>query len=76
MSFLIEFDFAGVDVNGELEIAEEQLRRIRNVNEMEIAVNRGQTRGGGRPALSFHNPQLPLTSRAVAKSLLACTGIF
>jgi hypothetical protein len=31
---------------------------------------------GGRPAVLFHDPQLPLTSRAVAKSSLACTGIF
>jgi hypothetical protein len=29
-----------------------------------------------RPAVSFHDPQLMLMSRAMAKSSLACTGIF
>ncbi len=31
---------------------------------------------GSRPAMSFHDPQLPVTSRDVAKSSLACTAIF
>jgi hypothetical protein len=52
------------------------MRRIGNVNETEIAVDGSQMGAGGRPALSFHGPQLPLTSRAVPKSSLACTGIF
>jgi hypothetical protein len=73
---LIEFDFAGVDSNGELDINEEQMRQIVNVNEMEIAINGSQTRVGSGPVVSFQHSQLPLTSRAVAKSSLACTGIF
>ncbi len=37
-SFLIEFDFAGVDVNGKLEFSDKQLQRIGNVDKMEIAI--------------------------------------
>jgi hypothetical protein len=33
-------------------------------------------RAGGRPAVSFHDPHLLLTSRSTAKLSLACTGIF
>jgi hypothetical protein len=74
--FLTKFYFAGVDMNGKLEFADEQLQRIGNVGEMEIAIDGSQMRAGGRPAVSFHNPQLLLTSRAMSKSSLACTGIF
>ncbi len=49
---------------------------IGNVNKMEISINGSQTRADGRLAVSFHDPQLPLTSRAVAKSSLACTTIY
>jgi hypothetical protein len=50
--------------------------RIMNVNETKIAVDASKTRAGGRLGISFHDPNLPLTSRAVAKSSLLCTGIF
>ncbi len=46
------------------------------MDETEISVNASKTRAGGRLAVLFHDPHLPLTSRSVAKLLLACTGIF
>jgi hypothetical protein len=52
------------------------MRRIGNVGKMEIAINRGRARADGRPAVSFHVPQFPFRIRVVAKSSLACTGIF
>jgi hypothetical protein len=75
-AFLIEFDFAGVGDNGEPTFTKAQLRRIMNVYKTEISLDASNTRAGGRPAVSFHDPHLPLTSRSKAKSLLACTGIF
>jgi hypothetical protein len=75
-TFLIEFNFARVVSNGELDIDEETMRRIMNVDKTKIAVDASKTRAGGRPGISFHNPHLPLTSRAMAKSSLICMGIF
>ena len=75
-AFLIEFDFAGAGDYGEPTFTDAQLRRIMNVDETEISLDASNTRAGGRPAVSFHDPHLPLTSRSTAKSLLACTGIF
>jgi hypothetical protein len=75
-AFLIEFDFAGVVDDGEPTFTEAQLRQIMNVDETEISLDASNTRAGGRPAVSFHDPHLPVTSRSTAKSLLACTGIF
>ena len=74
-AFLVEFDFAGVGDDGKLTFTEEQLRRIKNIDETELALS-GDTHAGGRPAVSFHDPHLPIASRSMAKSLLACTGIF
>ena len=74
-AFLVEFDFAGVGDDGELTFTEEQLRRIQNIDETELALN-GDTHAGGRPAVAFYDPHLPIASRSVAKSSLACTGIF
>ncbi len=47
-----------------------------NVDETEISLDTSNTRAGGRPAVSFHDPHLPATSRSTAKLSLACTGIF
>jgi hypothetical protein len=68
---LIKFEFAGVGVDGELTFTKVQLRRIMNVDETEISLNASNTRAGGRPAVSFHDPHLPLTSRSTAKTPLA-----
>ena len=74
-AFLVEFDFAGV-LGAELTFLEEQFHRIKDIDETEILLNASNMRAGGRPAVSFHDPHLPLTSRSTAKSSLACTGIF
>ena len=65
-TFLVEFDFAGVDDDGELTFTEEQVRRIKNIDETELALD-GSTHTGSRPAVSFYNPHLPIASRSVAK---------
>ena len=72
---LIEFDFAGVGDDGEPTFTEAHLRQIMNVDETEISLDANNTRAGGRPAVSFHHPHLPSTSRSTAKSSLTCTGI-
>ena len=74
-AFLVEFDFAGVGDDGELTFTEDQLRRIKNIDETELALS-GDMHVSGRPAVSFYHPHLPIASRSVAKSSLACTGIF
>ena len=75
-AFLIELDFAGVGDDWEPTFTKAQLRQIMNVDETEISLDTSNTRAGGRPAVSFHDPHLPATSRSTAKLLLACPGIF
>jgi len=72
---LVKFDFAGVGDDGKLTFTEEQLRRIKNIDKTELALS-GDTHAGGRPAVLSHDPHLPIASRSVAKSSLACTRIF
>ena len=62
-AFLVEFDFAGVGDDGELTFTEEQLRRIKNINETELALS-GDTHAGGRPAVAFYDPHLPIAAAA------------
>jgi len=57
-AFLIEFDFAGVGNDGEPTFTEAQIHRIMNVDETEISLDASNTRAGGRPAVSFHDPHL------------------
>jgi len=71
-AFLVELDFAGVGDDEKLTFLEEQLRRIKNIDETELALSR-DTHAGGRPAVAFYDPHLPIASRSVAKSSLACT---
>ncbi len=65
-AFLVEFDFAGVGDDGELTFTEEQLHWIKNIDETELALN-GDTHAGGRPAVAFYDPHLPIASRSWAK---------
>ncbi len=74
-AFLAEFNFAGVGDNGELTFTEEQLRWIKNFDKAELALN-DNMHAGGRPAVAFYDPHLPIASRSVAKSSLTCRGIF
>jgi len=67
-AFLIGFDFASVGDDGEPTFTKAQLHRIMNIDETEISLNASNTRVGGTPAVSFHNPHLSLTSRSTAKS--------
>jgi hypothetical protein len=64
--FFIEFNFARVENNGELDTDEETLRWIVNVNKTEAAINESKTRAGSRPAMSYHDPHFPLPSRTTA----------
>ncbi len=72
---MIKFGFAEVDRDGDLTFTEEMPHRIKNIIKTEIFLITSKIRAGDRPAMSFHNPHLPLTSRE-AKMLLACMGIF
>ena len=72
---MVEFDFASVGDDGELTFTDEQLCPIKNIGKTELALN-GNTHVGGRPAVAFYVPPLPILSRSVARSSLACTGIF
>jgi hypothetical protein len=76
--FLVEKGFArrGVEMEDEIVINKAMRRRIINVDETEILLDGSSSRAGGRPAVSFHNPKLPMANRLVSKSSHACTGIF
>ena len=74
--FLVKFGFCEVNSDEDLTFTEEPKHRVLNVDKTEISLNMSKTRAGGRLVVSFHDPHLPLTSRSVSKSSLACTGIF
>jgi hypothetical protein len=67
--FLIEFGFAIVGCNEEPVFDEKTMHQILNLDAMNIAVNRSNTKVGGRPEVSFHDPHLPMSSLTSAKSL-------
>ena len=45
-----------------------------NVDETEISLIASNTRAGGRPAVSFYDPHLPLTSRSTEKNVACLQG--
>ncbi len=67
--FLIEFGFAVVGCDGEPVFDEKTIHQILNFDAMVVSVNGSKTIVGGRPKVSFHNPQLPMPSLTSAKSL-------
>jgi hypothetical protein len=74
--FLIKFRFTTLDGNGELIFMPEMLRRIANVDEMETLLDGSDTQAGGRPAVSYQDPHLPMIMRSVVKLSLKYTCIF
>ena len=75
-AFLIKFKFCGYDKEtGTINFTLEQLHRIVNIDETEISLDGSKTIAGGRPAVCFFDPNLPLATKS-AKSSLKCTGIF
>ena len=75
--FLLKYEFTTVGPDGdELLFELDQLRRILNVDEIEISLDGSSSRVGGRPAVTFYDPHLPMASRSAAKSSLSCTSIF
>jgi hypothetical protein len=74
--FCFKFEFATPDCNGDAVFLPEMLHRIANVNKTELSLNGSETQVGGRPAMSYQDPHLPMIMRKVAKSSLKCTCIF
>ncbi len=75
--FLLTYGFATVGPDGDQLLFEpDQLRRILNVDESEISLDGSSSMAGGKPAVIFYDPHLPMVSRSAAKSSLSCTGIF
>jgi hypothetical protein len=74
--FCLKFKFSTPDCNGDAVLTPEMLRRIANVDEMDLSLDGSETQAGGCPAISYWDPHLPMIMRLVAKSSLKCTCIF
>ena len=74
--FCLKSEFAMPDCNGDAVFSPEMLRCIANFDKTELSLDRSETQAGGRPAMSYQDPHLPMIKRSVAKSSLKCTCIF
>ena len=74
--FCFKFKFATPNCNGDAVFLPETLRRVANVDETDFSLDGIDTQAGGRPAMSYRDPHLPMIMRLVAKSSLKCTCIF
>jgi hypothetical protein len=68
--FCLKFEFATPNCNGDAVFLPEMLRRIGKVDETALSLNGSETQAGGRPAMSYRDPHLPMIMRSVAKSSL------
>jgi hypothetical protein len=75
---MLKYEFAQPGSNGDdkMIVKEANLRRILNVDETKMSLDGSKTRAGGRPAVTFFDPHLPMPCVSTAKSSLSCTGIF
>ena len=65
---LVELGFAEVKADGDVVIPEAQLNRIINMDETCLSLDGSNGNRGGRPEVTFYNPNLPRTGRATSKS--------
>jgi hypothetical protein len=76
-AFMLKYEFAQLSSNGdEMNVKEENLRRILNVDKTKMSLDRSKTRVGGRLAVTCFDPHLPMPCVSAEKSSLSCTGIF
>jgi len=74
--FLVEMGFATRDASsGKVFIPDDQLSRIGNVDESRVSLDSSNTSAGGRPCLTFTDPNLPLVKQSNSKSNLGATVI-
>ena len=72
---LIELGFATADEMGHAVIPEEQLNNIVNINETCLSLDGSQGNQGGRPEVSFYDPNLPQVGTSTSKSAKTTTMI-
>jgi len=58
--FCFKFEFATPNCNGDAVFLLEMLRRIGNLDETELSLDGSETQAGGRPAMSYRDPHLPM----------------
>jgi hypothetical protein len=67
---MLKYEFAQPGSSGdEIIVKEENLHWILNVDETKMSLDGSKTNAGGRPAITFHDPHLPMPHISVAKSL-------
>jgi hypothetical protein len=75
---MLKYEFAQPDSNGddEMVVKEANLHWILNINKTKMSLDGSKTRAGGRPAVTFFDPHLPMPCVSLVKSSLSCTSIF
>ncbi len=58
--FCFKFKFAMLICNGDAVFSPEMLRRIASIDETELSLDGSETQAGGRPAMSYWDPHLPI----------------
>ena len=61
--------------SGKVFIPDDQLSRMGNVNESSMSLDSSNTSAGGRPCITFIDPNLPLVKQSYSKSNLRATVI-
>ena len=56
---MLELGFAEVDSEGKTVIPTEQLKKIINIDETCLVLDRSKCNRGGRPEIRFYSPNLP-----------------
>ena len=72
---LIELGFATADKMGHAVIPEEQLNNIVNIDKTCLSLDGSQGNQGGRPEVSFYDPNLPRVGKSTSKSAKTTTMI-
>jgi hypothetical protein len=58
--FCFKFEFAMPNCHGDAVFSPEMLHCIANINETELSLDGSETQEGGRPAISYRDPHLPM----------------
>jgi hypothetical protein len=73
--FLVDYDFATINTNGELLFDIEMMKLILNLYETCMSLDRGNGNRGGRPTVTYYGVCFPQLGKATSKLALTTTMI-
>ncbi len=67
---MVDYGFATVNTNGELVFDIEMMKRILNLDETCMSLDKGNGNRGGRPTVTYYDVRFPQLGKATSKSAL------